>query len=72
MSNRCDQMKGIIPALITPYTETGELNRKVTGQLIRHLLDNGVSGFYLSGSTGEGFLQTIEERQLFLEMTFRG
>lgn len=63
-----ERMKGIIPALITPYTESGAINEPVTRQLIQHLLGKGVGGFYLSGSTGEGFLQTPDERKAFLEL----
>lgn len=63
-----DQIQGIIPALITPYDETGSISEPATRKLVRHLLDKGVDGFYLSGSTGEGFLQTIHERERFLEI----
>ncbi|WP_199615953.1 N-acetylneuraminate lyase [Paenibacillus alkalitolerans] len=62
------RMKGIIPALITPYSDNGAINETVTRQLVNHLLSKGVSGFYLSGSTGEGFLQTPGERKAFLEL----
>lgn len=61
-------IQGIIPALITPYTEDGRINEPVTRQLVKHLQSRGVGGFYLSGSTGEGFLQSTEEREDFLEL----
>ncbi|MFC4307095.1 N-acetylneuraminate lyase [Cohnella boryungensis] len=61
-------LQGILPALITPYGEDGRISDSLTRKLVRHLISQGVSGFYLSGSTGEGFLQTIEERQTFLEI----
>lgn len=61
-------LQGIIPALITPYGPDGKVSDPVTRQLVRHLITQGASGFYLSGSTGEGFLQTIEERQFLLEI----
>ncbi|WP_098743825.1 dihydrodipicolinate synthase family protein [Paenibacillus sp. EZ-K15] len=63
-----DQFKGIIPALITPYDQEGRISESATRKLVRHLLDKQVDGFYLSGSTGEGFLQTTRERQSFLEI----
>lgn len=63
-----DQFKGIIPALITPYDQEGRISEPATRKLVRHLLDKQVDGFYLSGSTGEGFLQTTRERQSFLEI----
>jgi len=62
------QLQGIIPALITPYEDDGRISDKRTRELVRHLISQGVAGFYLSGSTGEGFLQTVEERQSFLEI----
>jgi N-acetylneuraminate lyase len=61
-------LQGIIPALITPYGADGKISDSVTRKLVRHLISQGVSGFYLSGSTGEGFLQSIEERQSLLEI----
>ncbi|WP_028551247.1 N-acetylneuraminate lyase [Paenibacillus sp. UNC451MF] len=63
-----NKFKGIIPALITPYDREGRISESGTRHLVRHLLDKQVDGFYLSGSTGEGFLQTVGERQAFLEI----
>jgi len=62
------QMQGIIPALITPYEDDGSISDSRTRKLVRHLINEGASGFYLSGSTGEGFLQSAEERMSFLEL----
>lgn len=63
-----EQFKGIIPALITPYGADGGISDSVTRQLVRHLISQGAAGFYLSGSTGEGFLQSTAERQQLLEI----
>ncbi|MBW7475434.1 N-acetylneuraminate lyase [Paenibacillus oenotherae] len=63
-----EQFNGIIPALITPYGADGGISDSVTRQLVRHLISQGAAGFYLSGSTGEGFLQSTEERQQLLEI----
>lgn len=60
--------EGIIPAMITPYTVEGKISEEVTRKLVRHLRNQGIAGLYLSGTTGEGFLQTIEERQHLLEI----
>ncbi|WP_409342306.1 N-acetylneuraminate lyase [Paenibacillus sp. MBLB4367] len=59
---------GIIPALITPYDGSGAISEPATRKLVRHLLNERVNGFYLSGSTGEGFLQSVAEREAFLEI----
>ncbi|MNH94914.1 N-acetylneuraminate lyase [compost metagenome] len=63
-----DKYYGIIPALITPYDQSGAISEPATRKLVRHLLQKQVNGFYLSGSTGEGFLQSISERERFLEI----
>lgn len=45
--------KGIIPPIITPLTEAGEVNYPVLRQMVNHLLDNGVHGLFPLGTTGE-------------------
>lgn len=60
------QLSGIFPALITPFNEEGELECERAESLIERLIDVGVNGFYVGGSTGEGFLQSLEERKEFL------
>lgn len=58
---------GIIPALITPYTKDGKVNHASIRLLIDALIKDGVKSFYVSGSTGEAFLQTVDERKAILE-----
>lgn len=47
-------IKGILPALITPINEKGELNVEALNKLINDMILNGADGFYLCGATGEG------------------
>lgn len=54
--------EGIYPAIITPIDENEELNTKALEQVIEKTLNQGVSGFYVSGSTGESFLLRDEQR----------
>lgn len=61
------RMGGIIPALITPYDGDGGIHEELLAALVRHLMAKGVAGFYVGGSTGEGLLQTVEERKRVLE-----
>jgi N-acetylneuraminate lyase len=56
---------GIMPALMTPFGKTGKLNLGVLPSFIEFLLQAGCKGFFVGGSTGEGFLQTVEERERF-------
>lgn len=56
------QFEGIYPAIITPIDANEEINEKALEQVIEKTLKQGVSGFYVSGSTGESFLLRDEQR----------
>ncbi|MEG2002662.1 MAG: dihydrodipicolinate synthase family protein [Clostridia bacterium] len=60
-------IKGVIPAMITPFDENEEVDVKRIVALTNHLIGKGVDGLYITGSTGEGFLMTNEERKLVAE-----
>ncbi len=63
------EMKGIFSALITPINKDYSINFGNFKKLIDFNLDNGINGFYVGGSTGEGMLMTSEERkQVFREV----
>ena len=58
---------GLHAALVTPYTETGEVNYRELKKLVRRLIAEGIDGFYVGGSTAETFLLTESERKGILE-----
>ena len=43
--------KGIIPPIITPLTDEGEVNYPVLRQMVNHLIDNGVHGLFPLGTS---------------------
>ncbi len=45
--------RGIIPPIITPLTDEGEVNYEVLRQMVNHLIDQGVHGLFPLGTTGE-------------------
>jgi len=47
-------LKGIIPPMITPLTENGELDLTGLEKLIEHLILGGVHGIFILGTNGEG------------------
>lgn len=47
-------LKGIIPPMITPLLENGDLDSNGLQHLISHLLKGGIHGIFLLGTTGEG------------------
>lgn len=64
-----EKFTGIMPALITPFTEDGrDIDAAALEALIEMNIRKGVSGFYVGGSTGEAFLMSMEERKQFLEL----
>ncbi|MFH5835199.1 dihydrodipicolinate synthase family protein [Proteiniclasticum sp. C24MP] len=62
------EITGVIPALLTPFDKDENLDEKGLRALIAKLLDEGVHGLYLTGSTGEGFLMNQEERMKAVEI----
>ncbi len=62
-----DQFKGILPALITPIDEDGKFNPGPCEKLLDRLYHAGVDGVYICGTTGEGLLQTVAQRQRVAE-----
>ena len=55
--------KGIIPAVITPLTSDGRFNEKAMRKLLNYLIDGGVHGLFVVGTTGEFYGLTPEEKR---------
>jgi 4-hydroxy-tetrahydrodipicolinate synthase len=55
--------KGIIPAVITPLTAEGKFNEKAFRKLLNYLIDGGVHGLFVVGTTGEFYGLTPEEKR---------
>ena len=62
-SGKCFQgMSGAYAALYTPFAADGSLNEEMVEKLVEYGLSRGLRGFYMTGSTGEGFLLSPDER----------
>lgn len=61
------QLKGILPALVTPFDANGETDFKTLGRLIEWHLSLGVHGFVPMGSTGEYYAMSDDERNAVLK-----
>lgn len=55
-------LRGSIGAVITPFTETGELDLEGLGGLAQWQRDAGADGLSIGGSTGEPSSQSVDER----------
>ena len=53
---------GIYPAMVTPFTASGHLDEEAVNRLVSFLIERGVDGFYVGGTTGEGLLQDLGTR----------
>lgn len=60
-------LRGIFPALLTPFDASGQVNEASLRQLVSFNIAKGVDGFYVCGSTGEAFLLSQDERKRILE-----
>ncbi len=59
--------QGIIPAFYACYDAEGEISPQAVQALTRHLLNRGVKGLYVGGSSGECIYHSVAERKLVLE-----
>lgn len=60
-------LKGIFPALLTPLREDDSIDYESLHRHVKYLSRQGVHGFYVGGSTGEGMIMSSSERQQVLE-----
>ncbi|MDE3026885.1 MAG: 4-hydroxy-tetrahydrodipicolinate synthase [Paracoccaceae bacterium] len=60
-------LKGVMPALVTPFDANGRVDFKAFERLLTHLREAGVSGWVPNGSTGEYFSQSTQERREVLQ-----
>lgn len=64
---RLDKYRGIFPAFYACYDDQGEVSPERTQAFTEYLIEKGVQGLYVCGSSGECIYQTPEERMLILE-----
>jgi N-acetylneuraminate lyase len=62
-----DDFKGIFIAFYACFDKEDNISKEATRKLARFYADKGVKGLYVGGSSGEGFLLTVEERKKMLE-----
>ncbi|MCK4417938.1 MAG: dihydrodipicolinate synthase family protein [Candidatus Latescibacteria bacterium] len=60
--------EGVYSAILTPFDNKRRLNEAVLRRLVNYQLEQGLHGFFVCGSTGEGFLMTPDERRRVAEV----
>jgi dihydrodipicolinate synthase/N-acetylneuraminate lyase len=66
-----EMFEGLMPAMVTPFDERGELDLGATEAVIERFIEAGVSGISPLGSTGEASHLTANERKRFAEEVVR-
>lgn len=57
-------LQGIFPAIVTPFTKGGKhVDYDKAIGVAEHLHKQGVQGLFVCGTTGEGMLQSLDERK---------
>ena len=68
MSSDIKDFKGVIPAVISVFRKDEELDEQGTREFIRYLMSMDIGGLYVTGSTGETWMMTAEERMRQVEI----
>ncbi|MBU2704141.1 dihydrodipicolinate synthase/N-acetylneuraminate lyase, partial [Sporomusaceae bacterium BoRhaA] len=63
------EIKGVVPPLITPMDENEKLDTKALRNLIDYVIEGGVHGVFVLGSTGEFYGLDVEEKVKAVEVT---
>jgi len=64
-------MRGIIPPIVTPLRSRDELDVEGLERLVQHVLDGGVHGIFILGTTGEAPSLSYRLRRELIERTCR-
>ena len=62
-----EKYHGIFPAFYACYDAEGKIAPAAVRELTRWLIDQGVQGLYVGGSSGECIYQSVADRKLLLE-----
>ena len=67
MGKELEKFKGIFMAMYSAYDDNGNVDKERVKKLARYYADKKVKGLYVGGSSGEGVLQSEEERKQVVE-----
>lgn len=58
-----EKIEGLIAATFTPFEPNGELNLSIIPSYASLLVENGIKGAFINGTTGEGASLTFQEKK---------
>ncbi len=65
------RFEGIFSPVITPFRKDDSVDYNAYQSLIEHLLDSGVHGLVIGGTTGEYYVESLDERVKLLELAIQ-
>ena len=63
-----NNINGVIPAMITSFNKDESINKEGIRKTVNYLISAKVDGLYITGSTGETFLMSQEEKKQAIEI----
>ncbi len=66
-----EKYKGVIPAFYACYDENGSVSPERVVKFTEYLIEKGVKGVYVNGSSGECIYQSVAERKLIIESVMK-
>ena len=61
-------INGVIPAMITSFNKDESINKEGIRKTVNYLISQKVNGLYITGSTGETFLMSPDEKKQVIEI----
>jgi len=66
---KIEELKGVIPPIITPVDAEENVDEKGLRAVIKYVLDGGVHGVFVLGSNGEFYALDFENQKMAVEIT---
>ena len=63
-----NNFNGVMPAMITSFNKDESINKEGIRKTVNYLISESVDGLYITGSTGETFLMSQEEKKQAIEI----
>ena len=63
-----NNINGVMPAMITSFNKDESINKEGIRKTVNYLISERVDGLYITGSTGETFLMSQEEKKQAIEI----
>ncbi len=61
--------RGVVVPMVSPFTEDGTIDVEAVGRIVEHLLEGGVDGIFVLGTTGEAASTPMAQKLRIVEAT---